>query len=406
MAKLLSFAFEVDSIHMSIGSDQKVKINGVYDDQSTGDITSQLTLSSSSPSIATVDSAGTIHAVKAGTALIEATGTINNVSSGGNASSSTAASGKVSSYTQSSFNVGSPGSAAFNSNEGGSQGWSPPKGSQDGYFDEYCQCTFTEPILVDVVRWRINTTTNSITSITVLENGVWKSVPTQIYSGGTLLNREATVQKTCTAIRIHISGSGTSGATNQILNIATSYMMWSVQSQTSRLTVVVDPVSGKLTVVPNGNPDGTEYYIERDTVQTFPNPVVISNWSPNKEVIDAGSGAGPFYYRIKARNAKRIETGWGTSFKAGVEAIRNLKITATYNRISLSWDVDPGATSYQIYKGSMLVYNGTDPSYLDPNLTPDTVYHYRIAAVGLYGAGEESINDIRTLAQPPRLEAL
>lgn len=65
-------------------------------------------------------------------------------------------------------------------------------------------------------------------------------------------------------------------------------------------------------------------------------------------------------------------------------------LTATVvssTRIDLSWTEVAGATGYEVHRGSVLVYNGTERQASDTGLSPASGHCYRVRAVNTAGAG-------------------
>ncbi len=58
----------------------------------------------------------------------------------------------------------------------------------------------------------------------------------------------------------------------------------------------------------------------------------------------------------------------------------NLAGAETENSVSLTWDAVTWATTYELKRGSTVIYTGSATSFDDTGLTPDTLYHYSLIA--------------------------
>lgn len=68
--------------------------------------------------------------------------------------------------------------------------------------------------------------------------------------------------------------------------------------------------------------------------------------------------------------------------------------------VSLNWADDSGATSFDVYRDSLLLVSGlTSSSYTDTNLSPGTEYSYVVVAYGPMGAGVASSDSV-TISTP------
>jgi len=75
---------------------------------------------------------------------------------------------------------------------------------------------------------------------------------------------------------------------------------------------------------------------------------------------------------------------------------------ATHDRIDLAWTAVPGATSYFVQRGGLLVGNSTASSFSDTKVQPGTTYSYTVLASNAAGNSSASIPvSATTPARPP-----
>ena len=82
--------------------------------------------------------------------------------------------------------------------------------------------------------------------------------------------------------------------------------------------------------------------------------------------------------------AKRRPGGGGTGETpiTGIPQVTGVTATASGpTSVNLSWNSVPNATSYWIYRGSVVPAIVTSTSYIDRSVSPGTTYTYAIAAV-------------------------
>jgi len=144
-----------------------------------------------------------------------------------------------------------------------------------------------------------------------------------------------------------------------------------------------------LTIEEYGNPDITAYYVEKATNPSFTNATLALTWTNpggNHEVTLTGLDRGTLYYfRVKARNQKNIETAYGSiigSIRTIPGNIGNAP-TATAvstSQINLSWNSVLGATSYDLYRDGVYVKNIATTTTSDTGLSPNEGNQYTIIA--------------------------
>ena len=127
---------------------------------------------------------------------------------------------------------------------------------------------------------------------------------------------------------------------------------------------------------------------------------------------DTGLTNGTAYtYTITANN-----TGGSSAASAGVSATpqvaapgipTGLTATAGVGQVTVSWTAVTGATSYQLYRGTLLVSSPTTTSFVDTSLTAGTAVSYTVKAVNAGGvsAASAAASATPTLAAPTGLAA-
>lgn len=72
-----------------------------------------------------------------------------------------------------------------------------------------------------------------------------------------------------------------------------------------------------LTIESNGNPEGTEYKIERSEDSEFSEISIVMDWDEGTDFADTGLEHNTtYYYRVMARNGDEIETDWSNQATA------------------------------------------------------------------------------------------
>jgi alpha-tubulin suppressor-like RCC1 family protein/fibronectin type 3 domain-containing protein len=142
--------------------------------------------------------------------------------------------------------------------------------------------------------------------------------------------------------------------------------------------------------------NATEYELKRDGVTIYTGSdlqYTDTNLYPNTS----------YTYSIVAKNS------YGSS-EADVKTVKtllpipakpNLNATPTYNSVSLSWEPVQYAESYIVKRGSTKIYEGSNLSYEDTGLSPETKYYYSISAKNSSGESEETQIEVTTKVGPP-----
>lgn len=119
-------------------------------------------------------------------------------------------------------------------------------------------------------------------------------------------------------------------------------------------------------IVVNGNPIGTQYYVERALNNTFTNGLtVVNNWTTNLTINSSNLSSGTdYYYRIKSRNGDNIESGWSIvyHYKTVTAKPDNINVvvgsydaTTTKANMIITWSEVVGADKYYIYRDNIKI---------------------------------------------------
>jgi hypothetical protein len=113
---------------------------------------------------------------------------------------------------------------------------------------------------------------------------------------------------------------------------------------------------------------------------------------PNVTFTDTGLSPNTVYgYTARAYNAYAVSphgplgavmTLRALSGTPGPPVASNLTNTSLW----LTWDPVDGATGYELYRGSTLIYSGPNRIFMVANLTPGTTYSFTLRATNLAGA--------------------
>ncbi|WP_176560328.1 fibronectin type III domain-containing protein [Brevibacillus dissolubilis] len=135
------------------------------------------------------------------------------------------------------------------------------------------------------------------------------------------------------------------------------------------------------------------------------NQVIYSG--PNVSFTDTGLTPSTAYtYTLTAKNdtgtSEAVTLTVTTKESTAVPATpTNFRGTAGDTYISLTWNQVSGATSYEVKKGSTVMWTGTNNSISANNLTPSTTYTFTVVAINQYGKSAPATITVTTLAPPP-----
>ncbi len=151
-----------------------------------------------------------------------------------------------------------------------------------------------------------------------------------------------------------------------------------------------------LTVEEYGNPDITEYYVEKATNPLFSDAVLALTWTnPGNDhnlTINGLNRGTLYYFRVKARNSVNVETGYGPiigSIRTIPEdlLVAPVATVVSSSQVNLSWSSITGATSYDIYRNGSFLINVSETTFVDTGLSPNDDVIYRVKGVNTSGEG-------------------
>jgi fibronectin type 3 domain-containing protein len=142
-----------------------------------------------------------------------------------------------------------------------------------------------------------------------------------------------------------------------------------------------------LTVSWNDVSLATEYKLYRNGTLVFTDTTLARSYD------DTGLSAGTSYsYEVKAFN-----TDTHSELSAAATVITkpatpgNLSATGTTETsITLTWDSEVGATSYQLLRDTVQIYSGLDRTFVDTGRTAATSYDYTVKSTNSSGSSAES----------------
>ncbi len=166
--------------------------------------------------------------------------------------------------------------------------------------------------------------------------------------------------------------------------------------------IEVITTSTKVTVTWNEVVGATGYEIEVDGV-------VKDNGASTTFVHEGLSANTEHTYRVRAKNGD-IRSFWSESVTTiTMPAVpQNLKTMVTSTEITLTWDLVPGATGYEVEVDGVIVDNGLNTTYVHTDLEPLSTHTYRVRARNEGGAGDWSmlLTETTIFGTPTNLSAV
>lgn len=395
---LLDFWFEPAEFSVKIGASQQVKLMGKFKDGSTRDISTNMTYLGSykvanngNSAFSITDSGMLTPAANIGRYTVKAWGNIAAVSESAwgyanygsmSPGASQAASSSLSGYpVWSAFNVAQSG--------GNSSHWAPASAKAGGSMSGWIGVNFSSPTKINYASFEPTSEypVNVSHSFQVLVNGVWQTIGTSGIPGGVFGQRyKATIGYAISGFRINISGYS-STVNNNGPWITVREITYGADSEvemtvTKTGTLVTTGFPNRINLDTKGNPADTEYLIQGSANNTFTAPYNVLNWGKQGTAVDQLVNETLVrYYRAKARNRKGVETDWSNIGRVGFLAPANFKAAAIRpTEIDLVWDPEPGAVSYELKRGTTVIYTGAAPNFTDTALSSDTSYSYTVVA--------------------------
>ncbi|KJS88110.1 MAG: hypothetical protein JM58_02270 [Peptococcaceae bacterium BICA1-8] len=97
-----------------------------------------------------------------------------------------------------------------------------------------------------------------------------------------------------------------------------------------------DAISG--TIVSNGNPSGTDYYLQYSSDNSFSTEIETLGWSTSTDFTVAHIDSSKrYYFRVKARNKSGVETSWSSKATIPVEPTELQLSADSETAITFSW---------------------------------------------------------------------
>jgi len=132
---------------------------------------------------------------------------------------------------------------------------------------------------------------------------------------------------------------------------------------------------------------------------------------------DTGLSAGTTYtYRLRSTNPAGDSGAVTVSRPTRPAPVVGLGVTPGNGQVALVWAATPGATSYNVYRGTTSGGQGptpiasglTNPNYLDAGVTNGVTYYYKVTAANLSGEGQPSEETVATplAANPPTVSGI
>jgi rRNA maturation protein Nop10 len=171
-------------------------------------------------------------------------------------------------------------------------------------------------------------------------------------------------------------------------------------------SAVTGPLPGQVTVTWPGAVTGAAAF----NIRYGSNPAALSSQVTNVTspyVFSGLTGGLPYYFTVVATNAVGLGTSQNSSNQlsatpvAAISAPTGLTATAAPSGTTLNWTIVPGATQYNIYRGTStgsyaFVSSSATNSFLDTGATPGSTYFYVVRSFN----GLESSNSLEVSKQP------
>jgi hypothetical protein len=246
----------------------------------------------------------------------------------------------------------------------------------------------------------------------VLSDSNPSDTPYQLIAGGQYVSQSGAltgspqwITLTNKAINIIGLSPNTSYAVQaKALNNAGSETSWSQQLQ--HVTLPGAPVHGgtdisqrSIRVAWNAEPGISGYDIEVDGI-------VVDNGASNAFLHSGLAPETSHTYRARAKNVGGVG-GWSgvltvTTLPDPPPTPGSMSTTPTQTEVTVTWDITPKTTGYELEVDGMIVVNGNINSYIHRGLEPLTDHTYRVRATNSGGASPWSAVVVqKTLPYPP-----
>ena len=212
----------------------------------------------------------------------------------------------------------------------------------------------------------------------------------ELYRGGTLIFTDSTLARTYT-------DAGLAGGTSYSYTVlARNSFGPSAQSGAVAGLTTPNPPSGlavsgptetALTLSWNASTGADSYELYRDGTLVFTDSV------PDRTYTDTGLATGTSYnYTVLAKNVSGSgsESGAVTGITIPATPGNLAASSTTETSITLTWDSEVGATSYQLLRDTVQIYSGLAQTFTDTGLTAETSYDYTVKSTNSSGSSAES----------------
>ena len=223
----------------------------------------------------------------------------------------------------------------------------------------------------------------SANSLNISWNASTGAISYQLYRNGTLVYDDGSTSFTDTGLTPRATYSYTVIATNAFGSSALSAAVTAttVPLTPTGLTVGSATVS-TLNVSWNASSGATSYWLYHNGTLVY--------YGSNTSYSDSGLTVGTSYtYTVKASNSAGSSAlsapVLGTTLGVPPTPTGLTVGSATVSSLSVSWTASTEATSYQLYRSSTQVYNGSNTTYTDTGLTSSSTYSYTVQATNRAG---------------------